>query len=202
MSSAWIIFFILFPWQFIKRNACCIYCVFGIYTASAVMADENTILQFRAADTKETPLPLPRDTSAPVCPFCRYIDALEWSLIIKRDNLLARAQLLLFAKLNKLWDKHRNMQRQSSTCSVRPDSFGSNHSWRRADLFATLGNNSDFFCGVWWKKKNQNLVFAAIGSHLILLGRSEKCKWQQIQLGWILISCSTKVIGFLTRIGT
>lgn len=55
-------FFILFLWQFIKRNACSIYCVFGIYTTSAVMVDENTILQFcakhcsvSAADTKKIP---------------------------------------------------------------------------------------------------------------------------------------------------
>lgn len=96
-------FFILFLWQFIKRNACYIYCVFGIYTTSAVMVDENAILQFcakhycvSAANTKKI------SPVVQVSYLCRYIDVLKSPVIIKCDNLLARAQLLLFAKLTKL----------------------------------------------------------------------------------------------------
>lgn len=102
-------FFILFLWQFIKRNACYIYCVFGIYTTSAVTVDENTILQFRtklysvsAAYTKNFSCNWWKTLAVQTSYLCRYIDALKLSLIIKGDSLLARAQLLLFAKLNKL----------------------------------------------------------------------------------------------------
>jgi len=106
-------FFILFLWQFIKRNACYIYCVFDIYTTSAVMVDENTILQFcgkhyrvSAADTKKISpaidgrhLQLKSLIYVEVSYLCRYTDGLQLSVIIKAGSLLARAQLLLFAQL-------------------------------------------------------------------------------------------------------
>lgn len=72
------------------------------------------------------------------------------------------------------------------------------HSWKHPGLFATISNNSNFFCGVCGKKNKSPswLYWSPLWAQL------EKCKTQQIHLGWILINWNTKVSGFLTKIGT